>query len=958
MLTMSGALSAAQAQTYHAQQYSNAKESYYTQGARVDGEWQGRLAASLGLRGAVNEQQFVRMTEGQHPETGEQLVRNRASVEYTDERGKTVKTVEHRAGWDAAFSAPKSVSVTALIGGDERVVEAHRGAVIAALRELEAYGQARLAGNQAETTGKLAIARFEHTTARPVDGYAAPQLHTHAVIFNVTETADGRTRAVQERELFASQSYATAVYRNELARSLEALGYEIERGKHNEPQIKGYSEEYLRAQSPRRQEIEDHLAERGLEGAGAAQIAAHQTRSRKMDLSSEEVRQQHLAMSRKHSSPELAVVGQAQERKHGIRQQPDSPDRADRTREAIGYAIERGSERSAVLDERQVMRDALNHAQGEVKVASLRADLARRIEQGEVIEHERRAHKITTREAVEQERGILRKLAEGQGREQPLVSPETQQKTINNHAHLSESQRQAIKQILSSRDQLQGLEGVAGAGKTTSLAAIREAAEREGYTVQGLAPTSRAAQKLGEAGMETETLQKHLSRGEGVHDGVAKQLYVLDESSLASTKQVYEFVSRLSSNERVLFVGDTRQHEAVEAGRPFAQLKEAGMEMARLDEIRRQKDPELKAAVEQLARGEVKEAVQSLASQNRVVEIGDAGMRFERMAAEYSKAPDSTLIISPDNKSRAEINERIHALMKATGEVRGKDKEVNTLTPRQDLTGADRKFAQYYEPGDVVRFAKKSTKFRVGEYVRVVNKDARTNLLTVERENGKRVSYDPARNYGVQVYREAARKFAAGERVQFTAPNNQQQIANRELGAIGEIGRDGTITVRLDSGREVKIDEREQRHIDYGYAVTSHSSQGQTASRILINVDSENAHKDLLNERMAYVSVSRAAEDAKIFTDNAARLDVVLSRDVSHEQALEPGIELRPLREAVEEFKTALMRQSEAFSNELLSEVKAPQLEIEPPELTRAQQLAKEIEAPQKEIDHGMSLGF
>jgi ATP-dependent exoDNAse (exonuclease V) alpha subunit len=759
---------------------------------------------------------------------------------------------------------------------------------------------------------------------------------------------------VQERELFATQSYATAVYRNELARSLQALGYEIERGKHNEPQIKGYSEEYLKAQSPRRKEIQDHLAERGFAGAAAAQIAAHQTRSRKMDLSPEEVRQQHLAMSRKHGSPELAVVGQVQERKHGIAQQPDS---SDRTREAIGYAIERGSERSAVLDERQVMRDALNHAQGQVKVDSLRAELTRRVEQGEVIRLERRAHKITTREAQEQERGILTKLAEGQGREQSLVSPETQQQVIKNHSHLSESQRQAVKQILNNRDQLQGLEGVAGAGKTTSLVAIRAAAEREGYRVQGLAPTSRAAQKLSEAGMETETLQKHLARGEGVHAGMAKCLYVIDETSLTSTKQVYEFVHRLSSNERVLFVGDTRQHEAVEAGRPFAQLKEAGMEMAALDEIRRQKDPELKAAVEQLARGEVKEAVQRLASQNRVVEIGDAGVRFERMASEYSKAPDSTLIISPDNKSRAEINERIHALMKVTGEVRGKDKEVKTLMPRQDLTGADRKFAQYYEPGDVVRYAKKSTTFSVGEYVRVVNKDARTNMLTVERENGKRASYDPARNYGVQVYHEAARKFAEGERVQFTAPNYEQKIANRELGHIGQIGGDGTITVRLDSGREVKIDEKEQRHIDYGYAVTSHSSQGQTASRVLINVDSENAHKDLLNERMAYVSVSRAAEDAKIFTDNAARLDVVLSRDVSHEQALERGIKAQPLREVVEEFKAELMRQGEAFTKNLPSEVKAPQLEIETPELTQTQQLAKAIEAPQERIEHGMSLG-
>jgi ATP-dependent exoDNAse (exonuclease V) alpha subunit len=100
---------------------------------------------------------------------------------------------------------------------------------------------------------------------------------------------------------------------------------------------------------------------------------------------------------------------------------------------------------------------------------------------------------------------------------------------------------------------------------------IREGAEIEGYRVAGFAPTSRAAQKLGEAGIETSTLQKYLARGEQPDTGV-KRLYVLDESSLASTRQMHEFVERLLPNDRVLLVGDRRQHEAVEAGRPFAQL--------------------------------------------------------------------------------------------------------------------------------------------------------------------------------------------------------------------------------------------------------------------------------------------------------------------------------------------------------------------------------------------------
>src|ERR1019366_5031976 len=131
-------------------------------------------------------------------------------------------SVEHRAGWDATFSAPKSVSLTALVGGDDRVRVAHRESVRVALSELERYTQARIGNIRApETTGKFAAATFEHDTDRPVDGYAAPQLHTHAVIFNLTARDSGRengqTRALQPQELFASQSYATNVYRSELA---------------------------------------------------------------------------------------------------------------------------------------------------------------------------------------------------------------------------------------------------------------------------------------------------------------------------------------------------------------------------------------------------------------------------------------------------------------------------------------------------------------------------------------------------------------------------------------------------------------------------------------------------------------------------------------------------------------------------------------------------------------------
>src|SRR5512145_1744239 len=203
MLTISRPLSSGQAQRYHAEEFTSRAQSYYAESENVRGEWQGRLASDLGLKGEVRADDFARMSEGKHPRTGEQLVEQRLPHEYKTADGKTVKTMGHRAGWDATFSAPKSVSLTALVGGDERVRDAHRESVRVALDEMEQYVQARMGGNHPpETTGKWIVAKFEHDSARPVNGYAAPQLHTHCVIFNVTETEDGRTRALQPKEIY------------------------------------------------------------------------------------------------------------------------------------------------------------------------------------------------------------------------------------------------------------------------------------------------------------------------------------------------------------------------------------------------------------------------------------------------------------------------------------------------------------------------------------------------------------------------------------------------------------------------------------------------------------------------------------------------------------------------------------------------------------------------------------
>src|SRR5437660_3598608 len=172
MLTISKPLSAGQARRYHAEEFQNGRENYYAEGERIVGTWHGRLAERWGLSGDVREEDFQRLADGQHPTTEEQLVRHQTPRQATNANGDTVTTMEHRAGWDATFSAPKTVSLTALVGGDRRVREAHEASVDVALGELERYVQARLGGNRpAETTRNWVAAKFAHDSARPVNGY-------------------------------------------------------------------------------------------------------------------------------------------------------------------------------------------------------------------------------------------------------------------------------------------------------------------------------------------------------------------------------------------------------------------------------------------------------------------------------------------------------------------------------------------------------------------------------------------------------------------------------------------------------------------------------------------------------------------------------------------------------------------------------------------------------------------
>jgi conjugative relaxase-like TrwC/TraI family protein len=896
MLNISKPLSSGQAQTYHAKEFTSAEQNYWKQDDTILGEWHGRLAEKFGLAGAVDANEFALLTEGQHPHTGEQLVRHRVVQEYEAADGKTIAPVEHRAGWDATFSAPKSVSLTALVGGDDRVREAHREAVNVALNELERYTQARIGGNHvAETTGQFVAAKFEHDTARPVDGYAAPQLHTHTVIFNMTEREDGSTRALQPQGLFDSQQFATAVYQSQLTYQLRNLGYEIEAGRSGAPEIKGYSQQYLDASSPRSQQIREHLERTGYQGPEAAQIAAHSTRDKKEIHTPAEVLAAHRQIAAEFGNQANKVVTQTRQRVHGQAEErsPDMPEL--RAREAVTYARDRSFEREAVTDERDIFRDALRRGMGETTYPQVRANFEARVASGEfqaVLGHKHETgRQFTTQDAIQAEHDVIRQMQQGQNQAPQIMPIQDAIALTDTRQQLNTAQRSAIEQILTSRDSIHGLQGVAGGGKTTTLDSIREGAEQSGYAVEGFAPTSRAAHQLRDAGISADTLQGFLARGNQGNDPDSRHLYMVDESSLASTKQMRDFLEKIGPQDRVLLIGDTRQHQGVDAGKPFEQLQEAGMRTAQLDQIVRQKDPELLRAVEHLSKGEIASGVGMLRQQGRVTEIADPQQRLEAIAKSYAAQPDNTIIVSPDNASRREINQIVRAELQASGVVDSIDHTIRVLTPRSDMTGADRAWAALYQVGDVLHYQRGSKDIGIEQhsYARVVAVNPRENLLTVEKRDGAQLVYDPSRLRGISAYREIDREFAVGDRLQFTAPNRQIGVANRDLGTIEKISKDTQLAVRLDSGKAISFDGNQMRHFDHGYAVTSHSSQGLTAERVLVNIDA-NVHPELINTRFAYVSVSRASHDAQIYTNHSASLIPGLSHDVTKTSAVEIGM--------------------------------------------------------------------
>ena len=738
MLSIGALASAAQGASYYE------RDGYYAKDDpehRAASAWAGKGAEELGLKGPVDPETFKAILEGRVPD---------GSDTRLGRRGKDGE-IQHRPGRDLTFSAPKSVSIAALVGGDDRIVEAHDRAVEATLGWIEKNGaETRMkdpgTGQMGRVGGqKIVAATFRHDTSRNLD----PQLHSHAVLANMVRGEDGKWRSMANEGLYLRQKLIGMLYRNELAGGLARLGYGIEKTHADGRfEIAGVSREAVEAFSTRRAEIEAAMAERNL-GTSAdnprlAERAALMTRAAKRDIDREELRdvwRKQVAdlgldapalvreAAARRVGPALESPGSASERtvspETPVAASPDAVglDGAANDRnpasEAIAWAMAHLSEREAVFARADLFAAALAHAPGTVTISEAEREVAALEKAGvlHAVDMRGAEDSLATAKTVGEERETVASMRAGQGRGRaPMRSWQVQGHL--NKGPLTAGQKDAVKLILSAEDRVIGVQGYAGSGKTTMLDRARVLAEKKGYRLGGLAPSASAVQTLAsEAGIESETLQRFLARNAGVAEGrltkkgtkemraaFAKTILVVDEGSLASTVQARDLL-RIANElrlPRVVLVGDAKQLDAVDAGKPFAQLQAAGMKTATMDEIMRQRDPALREAVEASLKGEIGKAFEKLGS--HVAEVkpdniaGAVAARWLRLGEE---ARENTGVMAPSHELRQEINGHIRERLAREGRIHGPAFESERLVSR-GYTNAEKALAGNYAVSDVV----------------------------------------------------------------------------------------------------------------------------------------------------------------------------------------------------------------------------------------------------------------
>ncbi len=856
---------------------------------RKASRWYGGGVTALGLHGPVKPKRFEEILSGRIPGTSTRLGRLRD--------GKH----EHRPGLDITFSAPKSVSLEALVHAapkaSARIIRAHDEAVTATLdfiesELLETRGWDPATRKRPRIKGHgLVAATFRHYASRNLD----PQLHTHSVVANMTRNAEGAWKSADFIKVERARLLIGAHYRSELKRRLEALGYATEQtmvGSVPGFEIAGYDRATLKAFSTRRAEALAWVKERNLDDRSAAvmQQAVLYTRKRKDEPSRQELsgiwkarmaelapRNRRVSRGRSASHTRLDRERWHLERRDALNRQSPS------ALHAVRRAVEHLEERRTVFT--ADMLRALALAPGRWTLPEIDAAIGRLREEGHLVEATaaRSDLAFVTERAVTAERAVLRWMKKTSDAPASFAIDADHVHRHLEAGTLNDGQKVAVSTLLLSSRHVCGVQGHAGTGKTTMLKQVVDLAGAE--RIVALAPSSSAARTLQrETGLGTKTLQWFLTRYRDVGDGCADDetlgrarealegtLLVVDEASFVSMAQMHSLarITQATGIARVALVGDKAQLRSVEAGQPFRVLQKAGMETAVMDEVMRQRNEGLKAAVLHLIDQKPELAIEELGPGVLEMDADELGPRAAALWLDLdNEAREATKVLAPTHVRRREITDAIRDGLKAEGSLHGRTLEIERYV-NLHLTRAQKGDLANWREGDVAVFHADvyGAQAKSGDIFGVIGAEGEKVLL--QHPDGKTRRADPSKylRYRVDLFETEAIELQAGERIRWTRNDKKRSLLNGEEAQVLWIGAK-SLRLQMADGRTLNLahDDPQLHFIDHAWTSTVHAAQGITCDQVIAVLDEDQGA--IAGQAAFYVELSRARDNAVLLTDD------------------------------------------------------------------------------------------
>ena len=824
--------------------------------------------------------------------------------------GQTHTSSSRRPGEDVPFSPPKSISILALHCGDKRLTDLHFRSIKTVLkyyeRNLTVYRHTHNKHTTWRRSDNLVTMLRTHATSRDLD----PQLHTHTILMNLTQTPDGWRSRVNDTT-FRFLGFLNSFYQSEMAKGAQELGYQIEHLEKGKWEIAGVPEAALDIFSKRTEDVDNVLDELRPRYPWASlrelrKIATLYTRKEK-DANPPTLKELRDKWEAQYSRTQILEGAlKAKEAKSDRRHLSPT--------ELVSLVARHISESESTFTHEELLAQAMGLSRGRYVAADLQKAVEQLTERGELLERPRaEVHEVpefnllTTREIYELERQTLSQIKKGVGAVRPLARFEEVERALV-EGGLSPGQKDAVRMMLLSPNRYGLIQGDAGTGKTTAVAKLKQILEdkKTFVPIRGLGFTGRAAAELEESGkVPTSTIDSFLKIP--LSKLPRRALMVVDEASMVSSRHLAALVERAEATDsRMVFVGDGKQLSAIGAGRMFLDLQEAqATSQVKMSEVFRQQSPHLiaavagfKAFVEGRDRGGVHRAFGELRRNKGLVSWMSHNL-LPKMADDYVErfAKESVLAVTAKNEDRGALNQMIRKRLVEKGEIEAEAHLRSVLFP-VPLRAAERFDAQAYRLNDVVVLSSPLGPLEAGREHKITKLNPLSRSIEIE---GVEISLLEHQSK-MSVYRAETLDFAIGDLVVFLKNDRALQVQNGMTGRIKALD-ETNLKVEV-AGELLTIPTEEYRYLDHGYASTIHKSQGRTCDAVLIYADSSD--RQLNSAESFYTSLTRARFEAVVYTENAKLLAEQVGLSQAKTSSLEfPEFDLpqpapRPVFEASE----------------------------------------------------------